>query len=168
MSIRSEKKEDIERIWQINVEAFGTEVEANLVNSLRSSGVSSISLVCEQNNEVVGHILFTKVELMGDNSGLRLMGLAPMAVIPEFQNKGIGSSLVEAGIELCISDDYDAIVVLGYPEYYGKFGFVPSVKYGIKSEFEVPDDVFMLLELKENSLKGRHGTIRYHEAFGRA
>ena len=71
------------------------------------------------------------------------------------QNKGIGSLLVKAGIQQCISEGYDVIVVLGHPNYYPKFGFVPSVNYGIKSEYEVPEDVFMVLELKESALKGK-------------
>ena len=166
MSIRAEKKADIDGIWQINAEAFETKEEADLVNALRDSGVSYISLVYEKNNELVGHILFTPVELVGDTSDLKLMGLAPMAVSPKLQNKGIGSSLIKAGIQQCINDGYDAIIVLGHPDYYPKFGFVPSVKYGIKTEYEVPEDVFMVLEVKENSLKGKKGTIKYHEAFG--
>jgi putative acetyltransferase len=165
MSIRVEKPTDIEKIWRINAEAFETEEEANLVNVLRNSDLSYISLIYEENHELVGHIFFTPVELVGNNSGLRVIGLAPMAVIPEMQNKGIGSLLVKAGIQQCISEGYDAIVVLGHPNYYPKFGFVPSVKYGIKSEYEVPEDVFMILELKENTLQGRQGTVKYHEAF---
>jgi len=166
MSIRAEKKTDINHIWQINAEAFETKEEADLVNTLRDSGVPSISLVYEQNNELLGHILFTKVELVGDTSGLKLAGLAPMAVSPKFQNSGIGSSLIKAGIQQCINDGYDAIIVLGHPDYYPKFGFVPSVKYGIKTEYDVPENVFMVLEIKENVLKGKQGTIKYHEAFG--
>ena len=165
MSIRVEKPIDIEKIWRINAEAFGTEEEANLVNVLRNSDLSYISLVYEENHELIGHIFFSPVELVGNNSGLRVIGLAPMAVIPEMQNKGIGSLLVKAGIQQCIAEDYDVIVVLGHPKFYPKFGFVPSVNYGIKSEYEVPEDVFMVLELKENTLQGRQGTVKYHEAF---
>ena len=165
MIIRNERPEDIEKIWSINVEAFGGESEANLVDSVRESGIPYISLVYEENHELVGHILFSQVELMGDTSGLRIMGLGPMAVVPELQNKGIGSSLVKAGIQRCIDDGYDAIVVLGHPDYYPRFGFIPSIRYNIQSEYVVPDDVFMLLELRENSLKGKHGKIKYHDAF---
>ncbi len=166
MGIRAEQPTDIKKIWRINASAFETEAEANLVDILRASGVSNISLVYEEDGELVGHIFFTPVELIGDASGLKLIGLAPMAVIPEMQNKGIGSLLVKAGIQRCLSDGYDAIVVLGHPDYYPRFGFVPSVNHGIKSEYDVPEEVFMVLELKENVLKGKQGTIRYHEAFG--
>ena len=165
MSIRAENKTDINNIWQINAEAFEGEEEANLINALRNSDTSYISLVYEENNKLVGHIFFTPVELVDDTSNLRLIGLAPMAVSPKMQNKGIGSSLIKAGIKQCLNEGYDAIIVLGHPNYYPKFGFIPSVKYGIKSEYEVPEDVFMILELKENALKGKTGTIKYHEAF---
>ena len=166
MNIRIEKSTDVDKIWNINAEAFETEAETNLVNALRDSGVSYISLVAEKDNELVGHILFTPVELVGDDTGLKLMGLAPMSVVPKVQNRGIGSVLVEAGIEQCVSKGFDAIAVLGHPEYYPKFGFVPSVKYDIKSEYDVPDEAFMMLELTKGSLQGKQGSIKYHEAFG--
>ncbi len=166
MNIRKEKDSDKENIWKVNAEAFETEAEANLVNALRDSGISFISLVAEEDEEIVGHILFTPVELIGDDSGLKLLGLAPMAVLPKFQKKGIGSQLVKTGKEKCSTQGYDAIVVLGHPGYYPKFGFAPSVNYGIKSEYNVPDETFMLLELKEGSLKDKNGVIKYHSAFG--
>ena len=166
MNIRKEKDSDKENIWKVNAETFETEAEANLVNALRDSGISFISLVAEEDEKIVGHILFTPVELIGDDSGLKLLGLAPMAVLPKFQKKDIGSQLVKTGKEKCSTEGYDAIVVLGHPEYYPKFGFIPSVKYGIKSEYDVPDEAFMVLELKKGSLKNKNGVIKYHAAFG--
>lgn len=166
MNIRKEKASDKENIWKVNAEAFETETEANLVNALRDSDIPFISLVAEENKEIVGHILFTPVELIGDDSGLKIMGLAPMAVLIKLQKKGIGSQMVKTGLEKCSTQGYDAVVVLGYPEYYPKFGFMPSVKYGIKSEYDVPDEAFMVLELKEGSLKYKNGVIKYHAAFG--
>jgi putative acetyltransferase len=166
MKIRKEKDSDIESIWKVNAEAFETEAEANLVNALRDSGVSYISLVAEEDKKILGHILFTPVELIGDNSDLKLVGLAPMAVVTKHQKKGIGSQLVREGLKHCLDQRYDAVVVLGHPEYYPKFGFVPSVNYGIKSEYDVPDEVFMILELTKGSLKGHQGVIKYHSAFG--
>lgn len=166
MNIRKEKNTDKEKIWKVNAEAFESEAEAHLVNALRDSGISFISLVAEEDEEIVGHILFTAVELIGDDSGLKIMGLAPMAVLPKLQKKGIGSQLVKTGIENCSTQGYDAIVVLGHPEYYPKFGFVPSLKYGIKSEYDAPDEAFMVLELKASSLKDKIGIIKYHAAFG--
>ena len=165
LNIRKERDSDIEEVYGINVRAFDTDAEAKLVDRLRSSGVFYISLVAEENGHIVGHILFTPVELAGSPQGLRLMGLAPMAVLPEFQNRGIGSSLVEAGLEHCKEENIDAVFVLGHPDYYPKFGFLQSVKYGIKSEYDVPDEVFMAIELKNGILDGKHGTIRYHKEF---
>ena len=165
MIIREEQPSDIEKIWKVNVEAFETIAEANLVNSLRDSGCTFITLVAVTETKVVGHILFTPVELSGNKNNLKIMGLAPMAVLSQYQNKGIGSELVQAGLERCKSLGYDAVVVLGHPDYYPKFGFVPSVKYGIKSEYDVSDEVFMILELTPGSLNHHEGIIKYHEAF---
>ena len=165
MKIREEELADTEAIWNINADAFETEAEANLVNVLRDSGCPFISLVAETDNKAVGHILFTPVELTGNKNKLKIIGLAPMAILQKYQNKGIGSKLVKKGIEYCKSKDYDAIAVLGHPGYYPKFGFVPSITYGIKSEYEVPDEAFMILELVPNSLKDHQGIIKYHELF---
>ena len=165
MIIREEQPFDIEKISKVNEEAFETKAEAILVNSLRDSGCTFISLVAETETKVVGHILFTPVELSGNKNNLKIMGLAPMAVLSQYQNKGIGSKLVQTGLEHCKSLGYDAVVVLGHPNYYSKFGFVPSVRFGIKSEYDVPDEVFMILELTPGSLKHHEGVIKYHEAF---
>ena len=165
MNIREEQPSDIKKIREVNSEAFETKAEAKLVNTLRNSGCTYISLVAETETNIVGHILFTPVELSGDVNKLKIMGLAPMAVLSQYQNKGIGSKLVAAGLELCKLKGYDAIVVLGHPNYYPRFGFVPSVEFDIKSEYEVPDDVFMILELVPDALKGHKGIIKYHEEF---
>ena len=79
--------------------------------------------------------------------------------------KAIGSQLVEEGLKRCEKAGYDAVVVLGHPEYYPRFGFIPSVKYKIRSEYDVPDEVFMVKELKEGALADCKGTIKYHEVF---
>ncbi len=165
MNIHEEQPSDIEKIWKVNSEAFETEAEANLVNALRSSGCTYLSLVAETETNVVGHILFTPVKLYSNENKLKIMGLAPMAVLSQYQNKGVGSKLVKAGLEHCQSLGYDAVVVLGHPSYYPKFGFVPTVTYGIKSEYEVPDEVFMILELVPESLNNHEGVIKYHEIF---
>jgi len=162
--VREENSSDVKTIWDINSEAFETDDEAKLVNALRDSGCTFISLVAEENNDVIGHILFTPVKL---SSGVqvKILGLAPMAVLTQYQNTGIGSKLVERGLGNCKSHGFDAVVVLGHPDFYPKFGFVPSVEYGIKSEYEVPDEVFMILELVPGSLINCKGIIKYHEVF---
>jgi putative acetyltransferase len=137
-----------------------------LVNSLRDSGIPYISLVAEEGEKLLGHIFFTPVELNSSNSEIKVIGLAPMAVAPNRQKQGIGSQLVKAGLNTCLNQGYDAAFVLGHPDYYPKFSFLQSVKYGIKSEYDVPDEVSMVLELKKGTLDGKQGTIKYREAFG--
>ena len=164
MKIRTESKEDVEQIFALNARAFPSEEETRLVVRLRDAANPFVSLIAEEDGQIIGHILFTPVTLDSD-SGLSMLGLAPMAVAPEYQNSGIGSQLVEAGLEQCRKINTDAVVVLGHSEYYPRFGFVSSVNYGIKSEYEVPDEVFMALELVPGSLKDKQGIISYHPAF---
>jgi len=165
MIIRLEKPEDQIGIRHINTEAFDTDAEANLIDALRKSGIPLISLVAEQNGELVGHILFSPVTLEADNCGISIAGLAPMAVAPAFQKREIGSMLVEEGLKYCKKAGYAAVVVLGHPDYYPRFGFIPSVNYGIKSQFDVPAEVFMAKELRKGALADCNGIVKYHKIF---
>jgi len=164
ISIRAEQQADYKEIYQLNQIAFGGDSEANLVNALRSRVTPLISLVALHDDWLVGHILFSPVTLE-KNEDLNLMGLAPMAVLPAHQKRGIGGKLVLAGLAACSELNTDAIAVLGYPGYYPKFGFVPSVEYEMSSEYDVPAEVFMIRELKAGALKGRSGQISYHPIF---
>lgn len=105
MNIRQEQPSDTDKIWKVNAEAFDTEAEANLLNTLRNSGCDYISFVAETKSNIIGHILFTPVVLTGNNN-IKIAGLAPMAVTSQYQNKGIGSKLVNAGLEICRSQGY--------------------------------------------------------------
>ena len=165
MIFRTEKPNDIQKIRSVNLQAFETDAEANLIEALRDSGVPLISLVAEEGEDIVGHILFSPVTLEDCDQSTSIAGLAPMAVLPKHQKKGIGSRLVEEGIRRCEEAGYDAVVVLGHPEYYPRFGFIPSIKYEIRSEYDVPDEVFMVKELKEGALAGCKGTVKYHSVF---
>ena len=147
--------------------AFDTGSEADLVDRLRERANPFISLVADDGGSIVGHILFTPVTLSG-HANLRLLGLAPMAVVPSAQRRGIGSALVCAGLERCRKEGAAAVVVLGHPAYYPRFGFSAASGFGIRSEYDVPDEAFMALELEAGSLRGRTGTIRYHDAFASA
>lgn len=164
MLIRAEEAGDREAVRAVNLAAFETRAEADLVDALREQARPLVSLVAVRDGAVVGHILFTPVTLEA-RPELRLVGLAPMAVVPERQGEGIGSALVRAGLEICSRMGFGAVVVLGHPAYYPRFGFAPSTRFGLRSEYDVPEDVFMALELTPGYLLGASGTIRYHTAF---
>jgi putative acetyltransferase len=162
-SVRSEEARDQGAVHTINCAAFGRAEEAKLVDLLRERAEPLVSLVAEEVGAVVGHILFTPVSLVGYRK--LLMGLAPMAVGPARQRAGIGSALVRAGLERCKLLDAAAVVVLGHPAYYPRFGFVPAAAFGLACEYDVPAEAFMALELRPGALRGAAGTLRYHAAF---
>ncbi len=165
MKIRAEEPRDIPEIHAVNQSSFSTEAEAQLIDALRNEGVPLISLVAEDDEGVCGHIAFTPVAIKGENPGKRLAGLGPMAVSPTRRKQGVGRLLVEEGLKACQKAGYDAVVVLGHADYYPRFGFVPSVAYGIVSSYDVPDEIFMVMELKKGGLKGVQGTVSYHDLF---
>jgi putative acetyltransferase len=164
MVIRNETAGDRDAVRALNEAAFESRAEALLVDALRDRATPLVSLVAEKEGLVIGHILFSPVTL-SDHEDLRIMGLAPMAVAPSHQRRGIGSSLVRVGLDRCKALGAGAVVVLGHPEFYPRFGFVPSTRFGITSEYEVPEDVFMITDLEPGYLRGAAGTIRYHPAF---
>jgi putative acetyltransferase len=164
MQIRLEQPEDIAAVHAINQAAFESSLEGDLVDAVRAQAKPIISVVADDDGSLVGHILFSPVSLTGHDE-LKIMGLAPMAVVPAQQRRGIGSALVREGLERCRRLGYGAVVVLGHPEFYPRFGFVPASRFGVTSEYDVTDDVFMALELTRGVLDGKSGTIRYHAAF---
>jgi putative acetyltransferase len=165
MHIRLERHADVREVRAVNLAAFETSTEADLVDALREQAALLISLVAIDDGSLVGHIVFSQVALLG-HPDTTIVGLAPMAVAPARQRCGIGSALVRAGLERCRSRGVTAVVVLGHAEFYPRFGFVPAVRFGIGCEYDVPDDVFMAREFEPGVLAGKAGTIRYHAAFG--
>ncbi len=164
MLIRAEETDDRQLVYTVNVAAFDTPAEARLVDTLRAQARPMISLVAEDNGTVVGQIMFSPVSLSG-HPEVKLMGLAPMAVRPDLQRQGIGTALVRAGLLRCRKLGYVAVIMLGHAAYYPRFGFLPAVRFGIDSEYDVPEEVFMALELEPEALKGKSGRVRYHDAF---
>ncbi len=133
---------------------------------LRMRNKVTVSLVAEQDGRIVGHILFSPVTIVSTGTVFPAVGLAPMAVLPELQRQGIGSLLVENGLAECRRRaGHECIVVLGHPEYYPRFGFVPASEYGLKCEYDVPDEVFMAIEPRKGALLGRAGTVKYQPEF---
>ena len=164
--IRAETADDIPAVRRVNELAFGQPDEADIVDALRANARPHISLVAVSEGQVVGHIFLSPVTLEAEDSGSAILGLAPMAVLPEFQKQGVGSHLVREGLKECQRIGCDVVVVLGHPEYYPRFGFVPASQKGLRCEYPVPDEVFMVAELKPNALSGR-GLVRYRPEFGR-
>ena len=165
MNIRCENLADYPAIADVNILAFGQKNEAQLVEKIRHSDryIAELSLVAEIGGVVVGHILFSYIDLVGEET-LQVLGLAPMAVIPEFQRQGIGSALIKAGLEIAEAKAEVIVIVLGHPQFYNRFGFQPSVDYGIESPFIVPADVFMVKPLQSYQKKYK-GKVVYPSAF---
>ncbi len=165
--IRPESEEDYEVVRRINELAFGRPSEAALVDALRTAAPSCLSLVAEREGHIIGHIFFSPVEIEPDTPSLSVMGLGPMAVLPEYQSQGIGSQLVERGLEECKRLNYDVVVVIGHPKFYPRFGFRQAGQRGLDCEYDVPDEVFMVAELRPGALAGRQGLVKYHPEFSR-
>lgn len=165
-TIRTEEKNDNEQIYDVNKLAFQQEDESKLIEKIRKGKnfIPELSIVAEIDNRIVGHILFSKIKIIGD-SGYESLALAPMAVIPEFQRRGIGSDLIKNGLDKAKKLGFDSIIVLGHKEYYPKFGFQRASKWGIKCPFEVLDEVFMAIELTEKALEGKAGIVEYPDEF---
>lgn len=165
MHIRAEEERDWVAVRAVNESAFERSAEADLVSVLREQAEPVVSLVAEDDGSIIGHVMFSPV-VVPKHPGLKVMGLAPMAVVPKRQHQGIGSSLVRAGLEACKKLGFGAVVVLGHPAYYPRFGFSPASGYSVGCEYEAPDEAFMLVELQPDFLQGVSGTVKYHAAFG--
>jgi putative acetyltransferase len=161
IEIQEERPSDIAAIRDVNRRAFGQDQEANIVDALRSNGGSLLSLVASLNGRVVGHIMYSPITVR-DVTGA---ALGPMAVLPEYQRQAIGTKLVETGNEKLKAAGYPFIIVVGHPDYYPRFGFTPASAHGITCEWELPDNVFMLLVLDEPRMQGVSGLAKYRDEF---
>lgn len=164
IAIRSEEPADVAVVHSIHQSAFPTEAEARLVDRLREEEKLAFSLIAEVKGGVVGHVAFSPVSVDPQSPEKRGLGLGPVAVLPTWQRKGIGEKLILRGIEDCRRDGYSFIVVLGEPEYYGRFGFRRASLFGLGNEYGV-DDPFMVLELRLGGLPKVPGTIKYVKVF---
>jgi putative acetyltransferase len=167
-NIRVEQENDFQAVKEVNDLAFGQEGESNLIDKIRKSAafIPDLSLVVEtEDKEIVGHILFSIVVIETEEGNVQSLALAPVAVKPDYQNEGIGSSLIREGLKRSKELGYRSVIVLGHSTYYPRFGFIPASEKDIKSPFEVPDEAFMVIELQKGALDGVQGTVSYPEAF---
>jgi len=160
--VRFEELEDGPAIRAVHEAAFPSPDEARLVDALRANGKAWVSLVAEADAHVVGHILFSPVTLTGHP--LVGVGLAPVAVVPGLQKRGVGKLLVWKGIEVCRQRKYPFVVVLGEPAYYQQFGFLRATLRQLQNEYGV-DEEFMVLQLSENVLPASGGLVKYAPEF---
>jgi len=167
IEVRNEREQDAAAIQQVHVAAFGGSAEAKLVRLISERKKALISLVAVSKDSVVGHILFSRVTIDNAPAGFNSVGLAPLAVSPKFQRRGIGSKLIREGLERCNQASYDAVVVLGDPVYYSRFGFVLTVDFGLENEYGAYDE-FMVLALRDRALEAVSGVVKYLPEFREA
>jgi len=167
MIIRREKKEDFNSIYEVNKQAFKQKDESELIQRIRAGNnfIPELSLVAEENGKIIGHILFSKIKIIGKKE-YESLALAPMAVLPEFQKHGIGGKLINDGLNKARELGFDSVIVLGHQDYYPRFGFERASKWNIKCPFEVPDEAFMAIELTVGNLAEKSGIVEYPKEFG--
>src|SRR5262245_13638383 len=155
-TIRPELPDDISLVREINRRAFGRDGEADLVDRIRANCSEILSLVAEASDQaIVGHALFSPVAIQFDGRTITGAGLGPIAVLPEFQRRGAGAALIRAGLDDLIRRQTPFVVVLGHPEYYPRFGFEPAgSRYGIQSNWDVRDEVFMIRIIQPTVMRG--------------
>ena len=164
MTISEETEADFLVIAALTRTAFGGEYEVELIQKLRAAGLAIVSLVAIEEGSIVGHILFSELAVELNGRTVKSAALAPMAVLPERQRQGIGSKLVETGLRVLRNRGYEAVIVLGHPDYYPRFGFLPSLTACLVAPFS--GKAFMGLELVHGSLSGSRGSVIYPDAFG--
>jgi putative acetyltransferase len=162
IEIRQERSDDVPAVRELNRRAFGQNQESNIVDALRANGAALLSLVATLNDRVVGHIMYSPAIIAGNVTGA---ALGPMAVLPAYQRQGIGSRLIGAGNRKLKDAGCPFIVVVGYANYYPRFGFRPASEHGVTCQWDVPDNVFMLLVLDTAKMKGVSGLAKYRHEF---
>jgi putative acetyltransferase len=168
--IRPEESRDFAAIREIHERAFGRENEAALVEQIRRSRdyIAGLSLVGDHEGRAVGHILFSRIWIRPHDQKLpeeAVLALAPLAVHPDFRNRGVGSALVTQGLKACRQHGYGLVIVVGEQSYYGRFGFIPARPKGLEVPFPVPERAFLVAELIPRLGPPIKGTLRYPPAF---
>ena len=165
IAIRWERPADHQRVFEIQSAAFRRRNEAELVVALRRSTSPQVSLIAEQDGRSVGHVFFSPVGFDPPAPSLRAAGLAPIAVEPGSQRRGIGSALVRAGLERCAALGWRAVFLVGSPAYYSRFGFALAAPQGFGYGDPRFDAALQALELEPGALTGCGGRVCFHAAF---
>ena len=163
-TIRQEGKQDQDAVDRLHKSAFGGDLEAKLVSALREACFAKVSLVAAIQNEVVAHILFSSVAIRTASGSVDALSLAPLAVLPHQQRKGLGSEMTRTGLEFCKKRGDRIVVVLGHPDFYSRFGFSAELARQLESPFG-GGDAWMALELVPQALCGIHGAVEYSPPF---
>jgi putative acetyltransferase len=167
--IREENSTDQDSIFLMNLLAFGQPGEARLVDALRSNPsvfLPELSLVATTGNTLIGHILFTRIRIVNTQGrSVESLALAPMAVLPDYQGKGVGSLLIRTGLKAATRLGFSSVIVLGHERYYPRFGFSEAARWGISAPFDVPSTAFMGIELVKDALKDNPGIVHYPSEF---
>ena len=163
--VRHENDQDHDAIRQVNRLAFGQDGEARLVDALRAGDFARLSLVAEFNGQVVGHIMFSGLNIITDTGPIAALALAPMSVLPDFQRQGIGSALVRRGLEICREQGHRIVIVLGHPDFYPRFGFSSKLAEPLMSPYGGRPS-HMAAELVPGALDGVKGKVVYSPPFG--
>jgi putative acetyltransferase len=162
--IKKAMDSDLNDVLRIEAEAFGHSKESNLVNGLLNddSAKPLLSLLAIDGDEAVGHILFTKVRITGNEDALSAMILAPLAILPDAQGKGVGGKLIKEGLRQLSESMVDLVFVLGHPEYYPRFGFKPAGALGFEAPYPIPAKnapAWMVQELRPGIIENFSGKI---------
>ena len=166
MLIRQESRSDYKNIRQLNDAAFGSTEESQLIDHLRAEGSAVLSLVAEDEGDIIGHIMFSRVEIVGKaGAPMPVVALAPMAVSSVHQRKGVGGALIQQGLRILKQRGEKAVFVVGHKSYYPKFGFSAALAAPFKCEYS--GDSFFALELQPAWIAGKKGTVVYPETFRR-
>jgi predicted N-acetyltransferase YhbS len=163
ITIETETEGDYEKIARLHAIAFNGDGEAKLVEKLRRTPryIRELSLVAKYRNAIIGHVLFYPIKIKTCRNMCDSLALAPISVIPRFQNRKVGSKLIKEGLEKARKLGFKSVIVVGHPNYYPRFGFEKASKYGISASLDVPDDALFAMELEKDGLKDCSGTIEY-------
>ena len=168
ITIRDEQPADIDAIYTVAADAFGRSDEADLVNRLRDVGAVWLSHVAVMDKNIVGHALYSMVTVTDGDTVREFPALAPLAVSSQYQKQGIGSALMNAGLQAAQDAGYGMMFLIGHPDYYPRFGFQPAKPLGFTSDYvkeDGPHEHFMVAVLDDSLLHSVRGHVRYHAAF---